>query len=407
MTPPPATETPCIVYVCSTSIHLARTRLPLLRHMRRAGWRVIAAAPADAGTPRLTAAGIEWVPLPIVREIARPVRHLRTYRALRRLYRTVQPALVHHFTANALIYGGLAAWRSGAPPMVQALPGLGVFASRRRDAHLLRIWLHAAYRIATRLPNSRTVFQNPDDLAALVDTGIVPRARAVLIRSSGIDLDVFRPVAEPPGTPVVLFCGRLLASKGVHDLIAAARLLRERRVPCVIRLVGRIDPTHRDAVAEDTLRDAVARGLIEWDGARDDMAAVYAAAHIVVLPSYREGVPRVLIEGAACGRALVATDVPGCREIVVHERTGLLVPPRDPPRLADALARLIGAPAERLAFGRAAHALAVSAFGTQAVIDATVALYRELLGDTPPRRALTPGTHCDSPSTRPRAAGRA
>ncbi len=406
MTAPPATAAPCIVYVCSTSIHLAHTRLPLLRHMRRTGWRVIAAAPADAGTPLLTAAGIEWVPLPIVREIARPIRHLRTYRALRRLYRTVQPALVHHFTANAMIYGGLAAWRSGAPPMVQALPGLGVFASPRRDARLLRIWLDGAYRIVTRLPNCRTVFQNPDDFAALVDTGIVPRARAALIRGSGIDIDVFRPAPEPPGTPVVLFCGRMLASKGIHDLIAAAHLLRERQVRCVIRLVGRLDPTHRDAVAADTLRDAVARGLIEWDGARDDMPAVYAAAHIVALPSYREGVPRVLVEGATCGRALVATDVPGCREIVLHERTGLLVPPRDPARLADALARLIGAPTERLAFGRAARALAVSGFAAQAVVEATVAVYRELLGDTPPPGALTSGTRCDSPSTRPTAAGR-
>lgn len=371
---------PCIVYVASTSVHLAKLRLPLLRRMRAQGWRVVAAAPEDAFTPALIDAGVEWQPLAVSRELARPIRHLRVTRALTALYRAARPALVHHITANPVIYGTGAAWRAGTPAVVNALPGLGsVFQSSRWDAALLRAWLRAAYRVATRFPNSRTIFQNGDDRDALVAAGIVPAPTAVLIRGSGIDLDAFRPCPEPEGIVTIVFAGRVLRSKGIHDLVAAARLLRQWRVRCRIRVVGWVDAAHRHAVPEAQLRQWNGEGLISWDGPSDDMPATFAAAHIVALPSYGgEGVPRSLVEAAACGRPLVATDAPGCREIVVHERNGLLVAVRDSERLARALARLIQAPAERQAFGRAGREIA-GQFAQASVIDATLAVYRELI----------------------------
>lgn len=369
----------CIVYVASTSLHLATTRLPLLRRMQAEGWRVIAAAPEDAGTAALRAAGLEWHALPLAREIARPLRHLRAMHGLARLYRDARPSLVHHCTANAVIYGTAAARLAGVPAVVNAFPGRGaVFASTRWDAPLLRAWLRAAYRVVTRGPDSRTIFQNGDDRDAFVRDGLVPAARAVLIRGSGIDLDAFRPVPEPEGVPTVLFCGRVLRSKGVDDLAAAARLLREWQVPYRIRLVGWLDPRHRHAVPVEALRRWEAEGLLGWEGVCDDMPAAFAAAHIAVLPSHGEGVPRCLVEAAACARPLVATDVPGCREIVRHERNGLLVPPRAPRALALALARLIRDPAERRAFGRAGRAVAEQ-FGQEAVIAATLGVYGELV----------------------------
>ncbi|HSP99310.1 MAG TPA: glycosyltransferase family 4 protein [Candidatus Dormibacteraeota bacterium] len=374
-----ARDARCIVYVASTSIYLARARLALLRRMVAEGWRVIGVAPEDAYTGRLLDVGVEWRPLPIAREIARPIRHLRLLGALTQLYRATRPTLVHHFTSNPIIYGSVAARLAGVPAVVNAFPGLGtVFESARWDAPILRTWLRAAYRVVTRLPNSRTIFQSGDDRDAFVHSGVVPGSTAVLIRGSGVDVDAFRPHPEPEGIPTVLFCGRMLQPKGVSDLVTAARLLRDWRVSCRIRLVGRCDAEHKGAVPLEQLRQWAAEGLVQWDGQRDDMPAVVAAAHIVCLPSYGEGVPRSLVEGAACGRPLVASDVPGCREIVVHERNGLLVPPRDPQRLAQALARLIRNPDERHAFGRAGREIAVSQFAEGSVIAATLEVYRTL-----------------------------
>lgn len=372
----------CVVYVASTSLHLAKTRLPLLRRMQAEGWRVITAAPEDAGTAALRAAGLEWHALPLAREIARPLRHLRATRGLARLYRDARPSLVHHYTANAVIYGTAAARLAGVPAVVNAFPGRGaVFASTRWDAPLLRAWLRAAYRVVTRGSNSRTIFQNGDDRDAFVRDGLVPAAGAVLIRGSGIDLGAFRPLPEAEGVPTVLFCGRLLRSKGIDELAAAARMLREWQVPCRIRLVGWLDPRHRHALPLATLRQWEAEGLLGWDGVSDDMPAAFAAAHIAVLPSHGEGVPRSLVEAAACARPLVATDVPGCREIVLHERNGLLVPPRDPRALAQALARLIRDPVERQALGRAGRAIAEQ-FGQDAVVAATLGVYGELIASS-------------------------
>lgn len=379
------------IYVANTGVYLWKTRLPLLQRMRADGWRVIAVAPGGRYLARLRAAGIECRMLPVAREIARPLRHLRMAASLIALYREARPALVHHFTANPVIYGSLAARAAAVPVVVNALPGIGsVFASARWDAPLLRAWLRAAYRVVTRLPNSRTVFQNAEDRDAFVGGGVVPASRAVLIRSSGIDVDAFLPRPEPEGVPTVLFCGRMLRSKGLEELMAAARLLRAWGIDCRVRLVGPCDPPHLDSVPPERLRGWEAEGLATWDGVRDDMPEVFAAAHVVCLPSYREGVPRVLVEGAACGRALVASDIGGCREIVVPERNGLLVPPRQAEPLARALARLLRDASERRAFGRAGRVIAVERFSVDHVITATLELYRAMGVPTAADRSTAP-----------------
>jgi len=368
-----------VVYASSSSIYLANFRVPLMGRMRDEGWRVVCAAPEDAGTARLIDSGFEWHPIQVSRALARPWENLLLVEALTRLYREQRPELVHHFTSNPIFCGGLAARRAGVPAVVHALPGMpSVFYSTHWDAPLLRAWLRIAYRRSTRLPNSRTIFQNPDDRQIFVDRGLVPPSQAIVIRSSGVDPAIFRPRPEPQGSPIVVFCGRMLRSKGVYDLVAAARLLRQWRVDFRMHLVGPADPGHASAVSVAELEAWEREGLISWLGWRDDMPEVFAAAHIVALPSYREGVPRSLIEAAACGRALVATDVPGCREIVVHEQTGLLVPARNPDRLAEALVRLIHDPEERRALGEAGCRLATAEFAEKKVIDATLEVYRDL-----------------------------
>ncbi len=368
-----------VVYASSSSIYLVHCASPLMRRMRDEGWRVVCAAPEDVATPRLLDGGFEWQPIEVSRSLTRPGENLRLVASLTRLYRELKPALAHHFTSNPIFCGSIAARRAGVPAFVSAVPGMpSVFHSRNWDAPFLRAWLRFAYRRSTRFANSRTIFQNADDRQTFVSRGLTAAGQAVVVRGSGVDPGVFRPESERDGIPVIVFCGRMLANKGVRDLISAARILHKKSVACRIQLVGPVDRGHANAISASELEAWQREGLISWLGWRDDMPEVFAAAHIAVLPSYGEGVPRSLIEAAACGRPLVATDVPGCREIVRPEHNGILVPPRAPERLAEALARLVGAPSERRAFGEAGRRLAVAEFSERVVTDATLDVYRRL-----------------------------
>src|SRR5690606_5566823 len=213
-----------------------------------------------------------------------------------------------------------------------AISGLGiVFVGDDRGRSWVRWVARLLYGLALGHDNSCAIFQNPDDLRDMVEAGLVPRDRTVLIRSSGVDVSVFRPSPPPPGPPVVIMPARLLWPKGVGEFVEAARLLREAGVPVRMVLVGRPVCHHPSSVAQSDIESWVEQGLIEWWGHCPDMVRVYESCHVVCLPSYYgEGVPRVLIEAAACGRPVVTTDFRGCREAVKHGDNGLLVPPRSP-----------------------------------------------------------------------------
>jgi glycosyltransferase involved in cell wall biosynthesis len=201
-----------------------------------------------------------------------------------------------------------------------------------------------------------------------------------LIRGSGVDLTRFSPTPEPDGTPVVLLATRMLREKGVGEFIEASRRLRTRNVQARFVLVGDVDRENPGSLSAGELRAWAAGGNVEWLGHTDDMPGALAKSHIVCLPSYyREGVPKVLLEAAACGRPVIATDMPGCRDIVRHEKTGLLVAPRDPQSLADAIETLLRDRDSRLKYGKAARALVEAEFSIGAVVEQTLALYEELL----------------------------
>ena len=223
------------------------------------------------------------------------------------------------------------------------------------------------------------IFQNAEDQAEFISLGVVRRDRAVLIPGSGVDLDVFRPSPLPAGTPVVMLPARLIYDKGIAEFVAAARLLRERGVSARFVLVGDLDPHNASNISADTLAQWVAEGVVELWGHRADMPVTLAEASIVCLPSYREGMPKALLEAAAAGRAIVTTDTPGCRACVEPGRTGLLVPPRDALGLADALQILISDSGRCRVMGAAGRALAERCFGLAFVVDRHLALYRSLL----------------------------
>jgi glycosyltransferase involved in cell wall biosynthesis len=229
-------------------------------------------------------------------------------------------------------------------------------------------------------PNAHLIMQNPDDLELLRRRGLLRHDRVVLIRGSGVDTARFRPMPEPAGVPAAVLVGRMLSDKGVHELVGAARLLRHRGVPLEVRLVGPPDPHNPSSIPAATLRAWHAEGIVRWLGPQGDAAAVWRDAHIAVLPSYREGLPKALLEAAACGRPLVATEVPGCREVVRDGETGLSVPVRDAVALADALERLAGDPALRRRLGANARRLVEAAFAEPTVVRETLRLYARLLG---------------------------
>jgi glycosyltransferase involved in cell wall biosynthesis len=296
------------------------------------------------------------------------------------LYLREKPDIVHQVSAKPILYGTLAARLCGTPAVVNALTGLGyVFVTETLKARLLRAGICAAYRLTLSKEGSRLLFQNADDLEMFVARGLVPRERTVLIRGSGVDVAHFTPSPEPAGTPLVVLPARMLWDKGVGEFVEAAAALRAGGTKARFALVGDPDSGNRAAVPASQLARWKEEGAVECWGHRDDMREVYAQAHVVCLPSYREGLPKALLEAAACGRPLVAADVPGSREIVRHEETGLRVPVRDAAALAAALRRLIEDGPLRARLAQRARRAAVEEFSQELVCEKTLGVYRSLL----------------------------
>jgi glycosyltransferase involved in cell wall biosynthesis len=316
-----------------------------------------------------------------------PLKELRVIADIVKMYRERQPDLVHHVTVKPVLYGSLAARLVGGPGVVNAVSGLGYLFLGSRRARLLRPLVKALYRLALRHRRSRTIFQNPDDRDLFVGSGLVRPDQTVLIRGSGVDCDTFVPRPEPEGIPVVILPARILWDKGVAEFVEAARLIRQQDTPARFVLVGDPDPGNPAAVPTATLEAWVREGIIDSWGHRRDMPEALSSATVVVLPSYREGLPKALLEAAACGRPVVATDVPGCREIVRHNVNGLLVPVRDAPALANATRLLLQSPALRHRLGEAGRRIAEREFAEQLVVDQTLDVYRRLLGSKWPQHA--------------------
>ncbi len=372
---------PTILYLVTEDWYFVSHRLALATAAVRAGYRVVVACRVQAHGSVISAAGCEVIPVGLRREGRSPLGEIRAILELVRLYRSVRPSLVHHVALKPVLYGSLAARLGGHPRVVNALAGLGfVFTGTTRRARFLRPWVQFAFRVLLAPAGSIVLFQNPDDRDLLVSRGLVPAEQTALIRGSGVDLARFRVMPEPDGVPIVLLPARMLWDKGVGEFVDAARQLCTEGIVARFVLVGGEDPANPAAIPRAQLEAWQRNGVVEWWNHQEDMPAVLARASIVCLPSYREGLPKSLLEAAAVGRALVTTDVPGCKEVVVQSVNGLLVPARDAIKLATALRELLLDPERRRSMGAAARAVAEKEFSTDRVIHETLALYRNLLG---------------------------
>lgn len=354
-------------------------RLAVAKAAQAAGYRIHVACMPSPAIAAVVIHGFEFHPLPLSRSGRNPLAELGLIFAIWKLLWKLKPDLLHLVTIKPVLYGGIAARFAPVKGVVIAVSGLGfVFLSNGIKASFTRKVVSTLYRLALGKRNLRSIFQNPDDRDLLVSVTGLAAPKIVMIRGSGVDLSFYKAVPEPAGCPVVCLAARLLFDKGIVEFVEAAKILRNRGVQARFQLIGDVDPGNPATVSAWQLEQWRQEGVVELLGYRDDIALLFASANIVTLPSYREGLPKVLVEAAACGRAVVTTDVPGCRDAIDPGVTGFLVPVRDAQALANQLQVLIEDPALRCRMGLAGRELAFRAFAIEKIVEQHLDVYKQL-----------------------------
>ena len=368
-----------LLFVAPQAGSFVSHRLNLASAAVREGYRVGVACPLGPGVAEIERVGATHIPFPVVRRSTNPLRELNSLRSIARAVRTFDADLVHLISSKPILYGG--SWcRLRGIPTVSAVSGLGyLFVTNSPGARLLRNLVKAGYRFALNGPKAHVIFQNRDDLGLFRSSGIVTHDRTVLIPGSGTDLNRINQQELPEGRTVVLLPARMIRDKGVMEFIEAARILRSSGIDAVFRLLGDPDPGNPTSLTEDDLRGYVAEGIVEWRPHSSDIGKALAEAHVVVLPSYREGFPKTLIDAAAAGRVMVTSDVPGCRDAIVDGETGFLCAARDARDLARVLRPLIASSHMQQQMGAAARLHAEANFDVEKVTSEHLKLYATAL----------------------------
>lgn len=367
-----------LLYLVSEDWYFCSHRLPVARAARDAGARVVVATRLAADRERILAEGFKAVHIPFDRSGLNPMRDFTTLRAIIACYRRHNPDLVHHIAAKPVLLGQIAAWLCRVPAVVNAMAGMGfLYIAQSRKAALIRKVFEAVIERGMRRRGSALIVQNADDAALFVARGVAAK-KIVLIPGSGVDPLRFAPSPEPEGIPIAVCVSRMLRDKGIGELVAAARALHDQGTPIRVRLIGGTD-ANPASIPPNLLAAWKQEGIVDVAGPSRDVAGEYARAHIGVLPSYREGLPKSLLEAAACGRAIVTTDVPGCRAVCADGENGLLVPARDSKALAEALARLACEPDTRARMGAAGRQRVETEFAESIITERTLGLYHNLI----------------------------
>lgn len=348
---------------------------------RDAGFEVVIAARDDGDGERIRRLKFPFYAIQFNRRGINPISEILVIRRIHALYREIQPDLIHHVAMKPILYGTVAARLLGFRRIINAPVGMGyVFSSDDLRARMLRPFVVAGLKAFLNPQGSHIITENSDDHAAFVKMGAVDPTIAHLIRGAGVDTSHFHPAPLPPeGTIIVTLVARALRDKGIREYVAAARQLRIWGIDAVFRLVGGPDAGNPASCSDEELAAWHRTGDIEWLGPRKDVPELLRASHIATLPSYREGLPKSLMEAMSVGLPVVVTDVPGCRELVEDGVTGLLVPPKNPDALAVAIARLVGDATLRTRLGTAARALIKREFSTEEVCQRTLSVYRAML----------------------------
>ena len=357
---------PRLLMVLNDAPFFLTHRLPVARAARDAGFDVHVAVPVeDEPVAVMEQEGFIVHDIPLRRGARKLGGELALILRLRQIVRAVEPDMMHAVTMKPVLYGGLVARLSGVPAVVHAITGLGyLFVTHSLAARVQRTIVKLLYRFALGHRNACAIFQNPDDLALFSRENLVDPRITLMIKGCGVDMQHFVPQPEPAGPVTVMFPARILKARG-----SDARFV----------LVGRTDPDNPTDVGEAGIRAWEREGLVEWQGFSRDMAATLSQAHVICMPSYREGLPRVLIEAIACGRPVVTADVPGCREVVRDGENGFLVPVRNGHATAEAIEQLVANPALRRHMGERARAIAEDEFSVTHFVTLSLEAYRRVL----------------------------
>ncbi len=376
--PPLSNSKPRIIYLIPNDWYFWTHRLHLAQAARDAGFEVtIATLPGDY-VERIKAEGFIFHPLKLQRLKATPWTEIKTIADIVSLHRRVRPDVVHQVTLRVVLYGSIAAQITRIPT-VNAITGLGyLFIANGFKERVMRSTLALIFRFFLRGRNI-TIFQNEDDRGIFLQRKILKKNQTVLIAGAGVNSETFAPTPEPDGLMTILLTARMLKDKGIIELVEASRILKQRGHIFRVILAGMLDPGNPTAITEAEINEWQAEGLVEWIGHQSNIAQRLAECHVVCLPSYREGLPLSLIEAASAGRPIVATDVPGCREIVRDGWNGLLVPAKDVNSLAEALQKLMQDAQLRKQFGEHGRQLVLEKFTQENVIQQTMKVYQSLM----------------------------
>jgi glycosyltransferase involved in cell wall biosynthesis len=365
-----------ILLFSNTSWYLYNFRLPFAKKIRSYGYEAIFVAPEDKYSEKIRQAGFAFYGIDLARHGMNPFSELRTITKLSRLFSDIKPAIVHNFTIKCILYGSIAARLSGIPRIVNSVTGLGyVFIEDSVKAKFVRFFVTRLYRLLFGMRHTAVIFQNPEDQNFFHQQKIVDKERSQLIEGSGVDLARFKPQDSASKTFNILLAGRLIFEKGVREYVEAAKMVKQKYPEIRFQIAGEFDSSQPSAVSAQELQKWQEEGLIEYLGHTDAIEAIMAEAAVVALPSYREGLPRILIEAAAMGKALIASDVPGCRSVVVDGHNGILVPAKNAEEIAKKIIFLYENPEQRKKMGAAGVQIA-NRFSLDSITDQTALVYK-------------------------------
>lgn len=376
-----ASTRPRLLFLVTEDWYFLSHRLPMARAAVAAGYDVFVATGDTGRLGEIEAAGFTVAPVRLDRRSINPWGEIRAIADVVRVYRQVRPHVVHHVALKPVVDGTIAARIAGVPKIINALTGLGyVFTSPAPMARALSAVIRPLLRLLVAGQDAQLVLQNRDDAALLARLGVANPETTVLVPGSGVDLGKFRSRRgnRPDGPIIVMMAGRALVDKGLREFVEAARILKAARDRIKFVFVGAPDPDNRASVSARDLEEWTNEGALSWAGPRQDMADAWREADIAVLPSYREGLPKTLLEAAATELPLIATNVPGCRDICLENETGLLIPPHDPYALAEAILRLANDEVLRHRLGRNARKLVEEKFSADLVAEMTRTLYESV-----------------------------
>ncbi|GAP07537.1 glycosyltransferase [Anaerolinea thermolimosa] len=358
-----------ILLVANTDWFLYNYRLNFARFLREQGHEVALVSPNGQYASALQGAGFRWVCWEVGRQSLTPWKELGALLRLVKIYREERPDVVNHLTIKPVLYGGFAAKLVGVPRVVSNITGRGyVLVSEERKARLLRPLVLTLYRFILQSARQQALFENDSDRNFFIKQGLIRPERAHLLTGLGVDIERFHPVVHNHKVPLVLFAGRFLREKGVEELVEAGKILRQRGVSFRLVLTGDVDPGNPLSLEQETVQTWVNTGLAEWWGFQSKMEDIYAQADVFVFPSfYGEGLPSALMEAAACGLPIVASDLPGCRAAVEDGVNGFIVPVRDVESLANRLEDLLRSEDLRREMGTASRQIALQRFNQNAV----------------------------------------